>query len=185
MTVTIVILSAVCVLLALFLVVLFATVAELASQVKQLREHLQLDDEPGVLDTQKYNPDQPYQLRTAGMNRLVVFSTSCQSCHKIAPALDPRGLAAQGIAILVTGEPDLERRFVEEYRLASPTTYLDHETGLVDEIGIDTSPAVLSYSRSGQLVEAWTVGSRRELDKIISKEIQDEQDHHESSVIHR
>lgn len=177
MTLTVV-LIAISVLLALMVIVLFATVAELAAQVRQLRKHLRMDDVPIELDRAGLSPAQPAQLRAEGLRGLVVFSTNCTSCHQIARELDVRGLAARGFGVLIAGTAELERRFVEEYRLAYPTTYLNTETGLVDEIGIDTSPAVLTYSPSDHtLVAAWAVGSRRELDRITLKEHKDARAH--------
>lgn len=185
MSVTTVILIAICVLLTLAMVVLFATVAELSAQVRQLRLHLKLDDAPTELDRRGFIQETPELLRAEGLNGLVVLSTSCQSCHQIARGLDVRSLAANGFGLLIAGSEELEQRFVEEYRLAYPTTFLNTQTDLADQVGIDTSPAVITYSTADHLMtSAWAVGSRRELDKIITKEVQDARNHG-STVIHR
>lgn len=121
-------------------------------------------------------PTELAQLRDSDYGVLVVFSTLCTSCRRIAGgATGPLAISAPAAAVLVSCPRESAGvAFVDEHPMVREYPYVLDVGGewVTRNFGVDISPSVLVFER-GRLHSAYTFGSVEALKRLPSIHVEE------------
>ena len=144
-------------LLAAVMILFFAMLGELYSRVGPAPAATGPLEEAKVGQRPQAWPRELAPLATSTDALLLVLSTSCASCNKVAGQLRDRFEPMAGYdtgVVLSTADPDRAEEFMREYGLPRASVYVDVDGAWVTrEFGVLTSPSALIL-REGQLSSA-------------------------------
>ena len=151
------VLAFVVLLLAAAMVALFAMLGELYTRVGGAPPTTDSLPEANVGQRPDAWPPELARLATAGDAALLVLSTACVSCNRVAEQLreapDPLPGYVTGVA-LSTADDERAETFMRQYGLSGDAVYVDLGGDWVTKtFGVQTSPSALLL-RDGQLVSA-------------------------------
>jgi hypothetical protein len=169
--VTTVLLLLIC-LFGIVLVLLFGAVVEMYGQLNQIRDHLDMHDNPSPLElgeSQDIRPSSiglPDGLDGAEEAIVLFLSNKCQTCHQIAATLNPGALPPSLWLVIVPVSGDIQE-FIDQFQLRGDRIVLDEEEQIVSRLGLDITPATVVV-KNGRLDHAQTVPTTRQLFTMLA-----------------
>lgn len=168
--------------LAVAMVGLFAMMGELAARVPdedavvppQPIEHAAL----GVVPSRWINDVAYVQQQDFGV--VVVLSTSCTSCQRIASGATGRlDLPADAAVVISSPSKEQGERFIEDNPVLRQYRHVVDPGGvwLTEDLGVDISPSVLIF-RHGRLISAHTFTSASVLADHFDSHAKDQEESH-------
>ncbi|QKW34521.1 hypothetical protein HUT06_11195 [Actinomadura sp. NAK00032] len=163
---TLALLILVCVLAALVFIA-FSALVEMFHQLKQIREYLEIEDSPVLIDlgdaagTVPSAAGLPAELDTAGRATVLFLSNKCRTCFTLAAALQGR-VRPPGLWIVVVPVLGDAAEFIDLFDLRGERVVLDEDEHVVNRLGIDATPAAVLVE-DGRMVKAHSVPSSRQM----------------------
>ncbi|GAA4087926.1 hypothetical protein [Actinomadura miaoliensis] len=163
---TLALLIVVCVLAAL-LFVAFGALVEMFHQLKQIREYLEIEDSPILMDlgaAQGQAPSAvglPAELDGSDRALVLLLSNKCRTCFTLAAALQGR-VRPPRLWIVVVPVLGDAAEFIDMFDLRGERVVVDEGEHIVNRLGIDATPAAVLVE-NGRMVKAHSVPSSRQM----------------------
>ncbi|MBO2459002.1 hypothetical protein [Actinomadura violacea] len=154
-------------LLAALLFVAFCALVEMFHQLKQMREYLEIEDSPVLMDLGPVQGEAPSavglpaELDEARDALVLLLSNKCRTCFTLAAALQGR-VRPRKLWVVVVPVLGDAAEFIDMFDLRGERVVVDVGERISGALGIDATPAAVLV-RDGRLTKAHSVPSSRQM----------------------
>jgi hypothetical protein len=158
-------------LFGIVLVIGFGALVEMYEQLRQVRDHLSMIDQPTTLDLGESQDlpavavGLPAELATVDRATVLFLSNRCETCFQLAAALQdqPKPTDLWVVVVPVTGDVD---QFIDRFDLRGERVMLDAGERIVGRLGLDVTPSAIVIEQ-GRLIRAQTVPTVRQMHVLL------------------